>query len=439
MNMVAWMLLGLLSLNVFAGGANGGGTDHLPDDFGVAWFLNDVPARHVKVCVQHDAEKFPMAAELIKAPFMEAVQQWATYINKHEIYESDIDPDDEEENIEPEKLQLVTDFRFVSDCKTADLTIYLGVENKEINDIRNTMFDPYAFVHRSSYDKKQGWGKGMIWLKGYDENQQFFWDKNENLNLKGVLLHELGHIFGNEHLDGTIMAADFGEELYAFDIPEDSDFAWKWLRFHMTNIDWNNEIVQQLTSGKFPEGGMYAPGTRSERESFKFATGKAQVGTPRSKMTFDLQRPEDEYITGKLEVHDDVGSATHKLFLRVTSTNMVNGNRKIFARYRLAPDADDERSVYSYNITSDNQVVSVMGHIAMGAKNVPVILEGIAAEFDIGQYPEDRRENALAQRRFPYRLIALDGTKRHFLYASYEWLNFDSERKPESVKKFLKH
>lgn len=425
--MFIFVLLSLLTLNVYAGGANGGGTDHLPEDFGVAWFLQDTSPRFVNVCLEHDPKKFPLDPQTVKEPFLRAVKKWSSYIAARDIYEGD---EEEVENQNPVILRIVTDFRFVDSCANADLTIYLGVENKEINDIRAGMFDPYAFAYRQSYDPLKGWGKGFIWISGPNQQGEFFWDKNEGLNLDGVLLHELGHVLGNEHLDGTIMDSRFGEHLSDYEIPA-GNFYYDWYKYLMTNIDWNNEVVQQMTSGKFPEGGMYLEGSKAEAESFRFATGRALVGKPRANMKFELQRPNDEIINGTYTVADDADEVSYPLTLKIATTNVVSGNRNIFARYREfdAINQDGESWRHMSRLTSDSQVVSVMGWITIREKNYPIIFEGIAGEFDIGQYPEDRHDNGIAKRQYPYRLIGLDGANRHYLYATYQWISFNDGKK----------
>lgn len=433
--MFAFVLsLALISGFAFAGGANGGGTDHLPDDYGTAWFLQGNSHSAVNVCIQKDEENFPIENGIIQAEFLKALAKWKTYVVERDIYDSDAD-DIDNSQIDPVIYQLNTNFQFQESCDGADLTLYLGVMNEEVQAVKESMFDPYAFVHRKSYDPKTGWGQGFMWLKGV-EDLNFLWDNNKYLNLHGVFLHELGHIFGNEHITGTIMDENFGEQLTDYEIEDDGGFFWRWYSFYMLNIDWSNELSQRFTVGKFPELGMYIPGTKAEKESFKFAQGRYPVGQVRTNLSFEDETA-SEFISGTYQVADDQSSKSFPITLRIASANVVFGERKIFARLRkITTHSDDGELFESDNtISSDSQLLSVMGWMDKDGKKIPVVFEGVAGLLDPGQYAEDRREDDLAERKYPYRMLALDGADRHYLYARYEWFS-NRGRKAPKLKRF---
>lgn len=429
----------LLATQAFAGGANGGGTDQLPDDYSTAWFLEGMSPRAVKVCIEKDESKFPLDTAIVKTQFFKALETWKTYIVERDIYKDDADEIESEDQreIDPRIFRLTTDFRFQESCTDADLTIYLAVENKEVKEIKDSMFDPYAFVHRKTYDQKQGWGKGFLWVKG-EIDGNFYWDKNKYLNLFGVFLHELGHIFGNEHIAGTIMDEKFGENLVEMEIDQDLGFWWKWYSFTMTNIDWTNELYQRFFGGSFPELGMYIPGTRAEREAFQFALGRAPKGQVRTKVRFDDFPFNGEILRGEYSVTDDDSGKTFPLSIRIASANVIGNDRHIFARLReFDPPTDhDEEIPYVSSITlsGDTQLLSVMGWMEKDGRRIPIVFEGVAGQFDMGQYAEDRKQDRLAERKYPYRMLGLDGENRHLLYGKYEWLIWGEKKKPNKIR-----
>lgn len=423
----------LFFTNSFAGGVNGGGTDHLPPDFNAAWFLDGKPARSVSVCIKHDPEQFPMNPELIKAPFLKAVGRWKDYISLRGINDEQIRDDD----IDPVYLSLVTDFQFIDNCSQADLEIYLGLVTPEIEQIKNSMFDPYAFVYRDSYDRKKGWGKGKMWLKGKNEKGEFFWDKNDFLNLEGILLHELGHVFGIEHMEGTVMDAEFSEKLNIYPLSSD-DFMYQWLKYYMTNIDWHNELVQNLFKIKsFPEGSLWLMGSKAERESFRFLTGVLPSGAVKVNMKFEVRSLESEQIEGSYTLTDDKLSVTYPLVFQTSTINLVFNGRHIFRRYlEFDENNEEESNLLSFGTTSDYRLVSLAGYIEIQNLKHPILLEGLVSDWVNSQYSEDQTDEYIV-RKLPYRLIGFEGPIRHILYGKYEIFNGNTPRNRQKLMKKL--
>src|SRR5687767_7587410 len=78
-----------------AGGVSGGGSDHLPDDFGAAWFLDSIPTRSFKVCFKQDFQKFPMQQSLVVESFKSAMNSWIQYIDDKKVNDTEAHEDDE--------------------------------------------------------------------------------------------------------------------------------------------------------------------------------------------------------------------------------------------------------------------------------------------------------------------------------------------------------
>lgn len=413
--MIFVLLLTALFSTAQAGGVNGGGSDHLPADFGAAWFLDGVPERSIGVCFVHDPTTFPVAPEDVKAQFTTAMKTWEDYIVTRKI---DVEAD-EEEDVDPIYLKLVTRFRFLTSCAQADLTIYLGTTTAEIDEIKKQMFDPIAFAHRQSYDEKMGWGKGIIWLKGLDSSG-FIWNLNDHLNLRGILIHELGHVLGNEHMDGTIMDTAFAEKLFAIEIPRDA-FYWDIYKNDMTSIDSYNELVQ-LVSGlqTLPEGGMWMAGTRAEAEAFRFVMGRSPVGTVKTNLRFE-PTARDENLHGIYELRDDQGSISLPLTTPTHTLNFSFGDRNIFGRFLFR---EDQNFTHYIKHNADSRIISLTGSMVLRGKPLALLFEGSSPAFEVPQYPEDRRDDAMIIHTSPYRLIALEGSARHVLYAKNKWQVF---------------
>ncbi len=410
--MIFVLLLSAFFSTAHAGGVNGGGSDHLPADFGAAWFLDGVPERSIGVCFVHDPTTFPVAPEDVKAQFTAAMKTWEDYIVTRKI---DVEAD-EEEDVDPIYLKLVTRFRFLTSCTNADLTVYLGVNTPEIEDIKKQMFDPIAFAHRQSYDEKMGWGKGIIWLKGMDSSG-FIWNLNDHLNLRGILIHELGHVLGNEHMDGTIMDAAFAEKLFATEIPRDV-FYWDIYKNDMTSIDSYNELVQLLSGIQtLPEGGMWMAGTKAEAEAFKFVMGRLPVGTVKTNLRFEATN-RDENLNGVYELKDDQGSISLPLTTPTHTLNFTFGERNIFSRFLIR---ENQNLTHYIKHNADSKIISLTGSMILRGKPIALLFEGSSPIFEEAQYPEDRREDAMLMHTSPYRLIALEGSARHVLYAKNKW------------------
>lgn len=90
-----------------------------------------------------------------------------------------------------------------------DLRFYFGVTSREVSQYLSTFSNPMAFAQRTQYESASGWGKGFVWVTQSVDIPLFSWALGEYL--KAVLLHEVGHILGNGHHEGTIMTKDLSQ------------------------------------------------------------------------------------------------------------------------------------------------------------------------------------------------------------------------------------
>ncbi len=90
-----------------------------------------------------------------------------------------------------------------------DIRFYFGANDSKVDRAKVAFYKPTAFIEKESLDPE--WSKGFVWIaspKELPENDNH--EKNWNtpfgvVSLRAVLLHELGHIYGNLHVPGTIM------------------------------------------------------------------------------------------------------------------------------------------------------------------------------------------------------------------------------------------
>lgn len=86
-----------------------------------------------------------------------------------------------------------------------DMTFYFGVKNPKVEKSLRPYHNPKAVSTLESYDDKTGRGKGFIW---FDQNFpiQSMWSQATQVLI--LMMHELGHVYGCEHVGGTIMRED---------------------------------------------------------------------------------------------------------------------------------------------------------------------------------------------------------------------------------------
>ncbi len=185
------------------GNEQGNGSDYIHEDEGYAWFLNSKKTIHY--CVNM-ASSFGVDKKAAESAIEEAFARWRDYIHKKKIF-ADYWPE----------LQLTTNAQRLATCDgKEDLTFYLGLGRPK--GILSS--DRVAATVQTSFDPFARWGKGLIWVTSSgtiipDELQKevVFPDWAQSYNLAGILTHELGHVYGNDHVEGTIMAHEIANAM----------------------------------------------------------------------------------------------------------------------------------------------------------------------------------------------------------------------------------
>lgn len=180
------------------GQERGNGTDYRSLEDRSAWFVDS--NRTFTYCVKVDPA-FGVSNEKSLATVADSLQAWADYHAERSWHKT-----------------LSTKSRFESSCSDAtDLVFLLGTKlpKGEASD------QHVGLAVKKAYDKKAGWGQGYVWIAAEgsvpaegEDGPYPNWQEVDSL--KAVLLHEIGHVYGVDHVEGTIMRANASQ--YGFGV-----------------------------------------------------------------------------------------------------------------------------------------------------------------------------------------------------------------------------
>lgn len=176
-----------------------------------AYFRSSDPNQKITLCYEL-SPKFGVPAGEIEADLRSAFSEWAAYIEAKDLHYA----------VWTGSAGIVGKLGEVrSSCKgNEDLRVYFGVEHPDVTKFRPRFLNPYAFSAITESSADGLWNKGLLWVAGpgvVDSNKGIpTWNKNSTIPygaLKYVLIHEIGHIFGNGHVDWTVMTSRIGQWL----------------------------------------------------------------------------------------------------------------------------------------------------------------------------------------------------------------------------------
>lgn len=299
------------------GNSSGSGADRVELEKKSAWFLNKAghPSRAVRYCVIK-SDDFGYEKEKALSDIRQAFDLWKNYlISKHVNYPGLNEP-------------LNSDFQYVETCTLAtDLTFYLGVIDSRIKPIHSNYETPVAFTYKEQYDYGTHWSRGFIWIASnqsyldpdHQGNKQYpYW--NAPSRFLSIVLHEVGHIFGNGHVNGTIMREDIWkfstlDEVFVSSERFEPSFRLK--------IDHQKELLLRLTADMYDTSPYILTYSYDSSFSklFKRLTGKELVG----KFSVDL-----DFRSMYLTVRDELRET--RLCLIKHSDHSQNEISKTFMR-----------------------------------------------------------------------------------------------------------
>ena len=180
------------------GNEQGNGADSYSWGDGSAWFLD--ATRTVQYCIDISTD-FGVGKTAVKQAIVQSVQKWSKYI-------SDKLPDD------PNFPKYSNQWNLQSACDgKEDVVFYFGATADLPTEYKDKLASKVAVSIRTAFDVAHSWSKGFVWVTPQgslpaDSLGQTYPNWIKSFNLNGILLHEMGHIYGNEHVGGTIMAKD---------------------------------------------------------------------------------------------------------------------------------------------------------------------------------------------------------------------------------------
>ncbi len=153
-----------------------------------AWYIEKRPVRY---CICRD-DHFSIAIDQIEDIVKRTLETWISKIK--ETRRNELWPNDPMNRLE-------TRFQRHECSDNVDLRFFLGVRPPEIP---NKIFDDpniFAYADSTSINKTNSWKKGYIYVR----KMPGFFDDDKDLRFSAIMLHEIGHIFGNSHIPETIM------------------------------------------------------------------------------------------------------------------------------------------------------------------------------------------------------------------------------------------
>jgi hypothetical protein len=265
------LALMLAAAPALAGGTGGrGGADTVPIGSESAWFVGERP---VKYCLErHPA--FPFGESELLDTVKKAIETWRKYALDKQAWSARFS--------DPAGLFSIS-YEHQGPCDGKEnLKFAFGTSDAETAAARSRYVDPSAFPELLKRGEGGSHGKGYIWVApsgSAPREAPVDWTRPNALF--GILLHEIGHVFGCSHVDDTIMTENLPILItrWTTGFPDRA--------YHLASIDGNRELTycsdcEREYVGNVSSFTVHRPEAVSAREDaarvFKTFVGHDPVG-----------------------------------------------------------------------------------------------------------------------------------------------------------------
>lgn len=257
--MYSWIAIAIAATQFAWAGADSGGGDNFKPEHGAAWFEDS--AKDFTRCYE-SASDFGASEAEVDAAFQKALGKWRDYFDSRGLTKAYIP-------IASSKGFSLSSTLLPKCDGTEDLKIYLGVKDARVKKAAEAYDNPTAFPYRDSFDNKTMWGKGFIWMakEGSIKSSPKFpaWNSDQLLT---ILLHEVGHVLGSEHMNSTVMDARISEIMLNSLDPRSGSRP-------ISEIDGQWELIQCAKCSYTKKLNVFGS---SEEAIFQSLAGRKQIG-----------------------------------------------------------------------------------------------------------------------------------------------------------------
>ncbi len=324
-----------------------------------AWFIDD--STQINYCIKRH-EFFSLELEKAQKQIRAAINTWVTYINDIDKLSYKMEPNQHKAHF------FSKSFNYVKNCNKAQLKFYLGYKLRD-RDFRKTL-EQYKSV--AAFSKREDFGKsvtsGYIYIKN---SNQFYHDKKDNINIPipnwrspgsfhAIILHELGHVFGVDHHNGTIMRNDLVDLLLKHqdkntNIPENFHFK--------IDHEYTLKPDSYITQRKYKDINYVFNYNQNNfslehaADEYNFLADQAQVNQQRN------------------NEHEELRITIHQGNSRIPSDIYLNISRPqcLFRKILYKETRDNISNLYHHCLIKRFEKATVEGKLSIGGRELPAI------------------------------------------------------------------
>ncbi len=304
-----------LSSTFSEGDERGNGADVTEASDSSAWFARS--NRTIQICYEV-APQFGVSTARIETTIKGAFAKWEEYIGAKGVMKL--------ARSSSAAWGLPSQIFLNQSCiGNEDLVFKFGILDADVDRAMKGRKSPVALSVRTNYDPVTQWGAGFIWVassgslgrdpgyfgQGMDGAKDYpNWNVQDSF--EGLVLHEVGHVLGNEHVAGTIMDANISHHLMGQPPTSSYSITLKHIDSFYQLMSWRLcdckvEGVLGIAQDAFnPNRTIPAPPPLKHldttMQNFLLLTGRASIGKISAQLVFDKETVQS------LVVSDSVGT-----------------------------------------------------------------------------------------------------------------------------------